>query len=160
LYTLKYENLDRTDFCTQQNGEQIIIIFRLWCQIILLIIISVKRYIWKACKISFVLIYKLIIFVYIKVTEFFIKRIIWKQRQVHWSFSRHFVPWKSPFCQDFDFIFQYFQINFISNARYLFLLYKSIIVRERVRDFMITFALYVKKIFISGVCYLCYTELV
>ena len=33
-------------------------------------------------------------------------------------------------------------------------------VRERVRDFMITFALYVKKIFISGVCYLCYTELV
>ena len=31
-------------------------------------------------------------------------------------------------------------------------------VRERVRDFRITFALYVKKISISWVCLVCYTE--
>ena len=31
-------------------------------------------------------------------------------------------------------------------------------VQERVRDFKITFALYVKKIFISWVCKVCYTE--
>ena len=31
-------------------------------------------------------------------------------------------------------------------------------VQERVRDFRITFALYVKKIFISWVCKVCYTE--
>jgi hypothetical protein len=41
---------------------------RLWCQIILLIIISVKKllYMLKACKISFIVIYKFVIFVYIK----------------------------------------------------------------------------------------------
>jgi hypothetical protein len=40
---------------TEQNGKKI---FSLWCQIILFIIISVKRqlYSWKACTISFILI--------------------------------------------------------------------------------------------------------
>jgi hypothetical protein len=45
---------------------------------------------------------------------FIIKRIISHQWREHWLFSRHFVPWKSLFCQDFEFIFQYFEINFIS----------------------------------------------
>jgi hypothetical protein len=49
-------------------------------------------------------------------TETIIKRIIWHQRREHWSFSRHFVPWKSPSYQDVEFI-----LIIISVKRWLYI---------------------------------------